>query len=93
MSTEEAAKEEPTISVKLRTNVLTNTVIKDANMLIVAMPLNTPKFVALGFLWSVLSEMTTFYEACERAASKPKNGLIKGTMADAVALGKSLLKS
>jgi hypothetical protein len=78
-----------TISVKLSTEAMTNTIVKEANLLIVAMPLNTPKYVALGFLYSVLSEMGTFYEACEQAAKQRKPGIIKA----GVDFGKNLLKS
>lgn len=92
----EQAAEQPSIAVKIRTDVLTNTVVKDQekglNLLIVAMPLSTPKYQALGFLWSVISEMTTFYEACEMAAKAKKPGIIKSTMNDAIALGHNLLK-
>jgi hypothetical protein len=85
--------EEPkTISCKIRLDVLTNTVIKEANILVVALPLNTPQFVALGFLWSVLSEMTQFYAACAAAAQSKKGGIVKASVADAVNFGKSLLK-
>lgn len=85
--------EEPkTISCKIRLDVLTNTVIKEANILVVALPLNTPQFVALGFLWSVINEMTAFYQACEAAARTKKPGIVKASVADAVNFGKSLLK-
>ena len=90
MSQEEAAKDPNTISVTLRTDAMTNTMIKGANILIVALPVNTPKYIALGFLWTVIQEMTTFYEACEMAASK-KQGIFKATAKEAVAFGKSLV--
>lgn len=85
------SKEEPnTIAIKLRTDHMTNTMLKGPNLLIVALPVNTPKYVALGFLWTVIQEMTTFYEACEMAASK-KPSILKATAAEAVNFGKRLV--
>lgn len=96
MDTPETKQENPTISVKLRTDVLTDTMIVDKakglNLLMVAIPLSTPKLQALGFLWSVLDNMTTFYKHAEAQHEKLKNGgLVRATMNDAKALGKKLL--
>lgn len=78
MSNDTEAKADPkTISVTLSIEHMTNTILKGPNLLIVAMPLNTPKYVALGFLYSVLSEMSTFYEACEQAAKSNRGGIIR----------------
>lgn len=85
-------EEAKTISVKLRLDVLTNSVIKEANMLVIGLPLNTPQFVALGFLWSVINEMTAFYQACAAAAQAKKPSILKASVSDAVSFGKSLLK-
>lgn len=97
MSTENAPKQEATtIGVKIRVDALTDTMIVDKekglNILLVAIPLSTPKLVALGFLWSVLDNMTTFYKAAEAEHKlRNKGGIIKAGVNDALALGKKLL--
>ncbi len=86
-----------TISVKLNIDELTDTMIVDKekgiNVLLVAIPLTVPKLTALGFLWCVIDNMTTFYKHAEAQfeASK-KGGIIKAGMSDLKAMGKSLLR-
>ena len=88
----EKTVEHPKISVTIQTDVMTNTFLKDANLLIVAMPLSLPKYVALGFLWTVLNEITAFYEALERQmAQKKNNGIVRAGFNEAMALGKKLI--
>ena len=84
----------PTISVKLRVDALTDTVIKHNNgsLLLVAVPLSIPKLTALGFLWQVLQNITIFYQHAEAAAERQgKGGIIKAGLNDALELGKKLM--
>lgn len=97
------AKPDPTpagerkfISVKLPADQLTDTMIVDKekgiSLLVVAIPMSTPKLTALGLLWCVIDNMTTFYkhaEAAHEARSKP--GLIKTGLSEAMSLGKRLM--
>ena len=82
-----------TISVKLNIEVMTDTVIKHENgsLLLVALPLSTPKLVALGFLWSILDNMTTFYKHAEAQLAAKKGGIMKVGINEAIALGKRIL--
>ncbi len=90
-------KAEPrTISVKLQVDALTDTMIVDkekgVSILIVAIPMSTPKLTALGLLWSVLDNMTTFYKHAEAAhEAKTKGGIIKAGLSDLKNLGKNLV--
>lgn len=87
-------KEAPrTISVKLNIETMTDTVIKHENgsLLLVALPLSVPKLVGLGFLWSVLNNMTTFYQHAEAQMDSRKGRLVKAGISEAMALGKKLL--
>lgn len=84
------------ISIKLPIDQMTDTMVVDKekgiSILVVAIPMSTPKLSALGLLWCVLDNMTTFYkhaEAAHEATKKP--GLLKTGMADAMALGKKLM--
>lgn len=84
----------PTISVKLRVDALTDTVIKHntGSLLLVAIPLSVPKLTALGFLWQVLQNITTFYQHAEAAhEATKKGGIIKAGLGEALKLGKSLM--
>jgi hypothetical protein len=87
-------KAQRTISVKLNIDNMTDTVIKheQGSLLLVALPLSVSKFVGLGFLWSVLDNMTTFYKHAEaQMEAKKKGGIIKAGLSDALALGKTLM--
>ncbi len=90
---DEKPKEESTaVKVTLQTKAFTNVMLQEAGLVIIAFPIATPKWSALGFLWTVLDEMTAFYTAVEAQAAPRKPGIVKASMADALALGKSLLK-
>ncbi len=82
------------VKVALPLNSFTNVILKEANLVVIAFPISTPKWTALGFLHTVLDEFTAFYNALEaKAQQNAKGGIVKASMADALALGKSLLKS
>ena len=90
----EVEKPPLTISVKLNIENMTDTVIKHehGSLLLVALPLSVPKLVGLGFLWSVLDNMTTFYKHAEAQMEKnKKGGIIKAGLSDALALGERLM--
>jgi hypothetical protein len=83
-----------TISVKISVDNMTDTVIKHENgsLLLVALPMSVPKLVGLGFLWSVLNNMTTFYQHAEAAAAqKGRGGIIKAGINEALSLGKKIM--
>ncbi len=96
---EQAEAEKPkTISIKLPVDQMTDTMIVDKekgiSLLVVAIPMSTPKLQALGLLWLVLDNMTTFYkhaEAAYEAGKKPS--IIKAGLGEAMALGKRLTGS
>jgi hypothetical protein len=94
MSQEEKPKEEPkAVKITIQLNAFTNVMLQEAGLVVVAWPIATPKWTALGFLWTLIDEFTAFYNALEAtAAAKKKPGIMKATMADALTLGKSLLK-
>ena len=87
--------EKPTISVKLRVDIPTDTVIYDKdkgfNLLLVAIPLNMPKHLVLGMVWNILMNLTNMFAAAEAKASQNGKGIIKAGLSDAMALGKKLL--
>lgn len=85
-----------TISIKLPVDQITDTMIVDKaqglSILVVAIPMSTPKLTALGLLWCVLDNMTTFYKHAEAAHEQSKRpGIIKAGLSDAMALGKKLM--
>lgn len=102
MDTPEKATEAPKppmIGVSIRTDVITDTILQDPEkkmqLLLIAVPLSLPKFTILGFLWSVLDNMTRFCLSVEMAAAEEKQrsgGIIRPTMKSALVLGKKLLK-
>lgn len=103
MSQDQAAvteKKDRFISVKLNCDALTDTIIKDKdqglNLLLICVPLHYPKYTVLGFLLNAINNMTGFYAAIDEKmnleARHKKAGIVKATMADAIELGKNLLK-
>lgn len=86
----------PKISVDIRVDALTDVMIKDdkrdLNILVVAIPLSTPKLLALGFLWQVINNLTVFYREAEAAVELRKKKFMPNGVADIAALGKKLLK-
>lgn len=82
-----------TISIKIGIENMTDTIIKHENgsLLLVALPLSTPKLTALGFLWSVLDSMATFYKHAEAQMAARKGGIVKAGLNEAISLGKKLL--
>lgn len=91
----EQPKESRTISVKLNIDDMTDTMIvdkeKNVNILLVAIPLSVPKLTALGFLWCVIDNMTTFYKHAEAQHERQRGGLIRAGISDIAALGKKLV--
>lgn len=93
-------KEDRFISVKINCDALTDTIVKDEkqglNLLLIAVPLHYPKYTVLGFLYNSINNMVGFFAAVEERMEverrQAKGGIIKGTMRDAVALGRDLLK-
>lgn len=87
--------EKPQISVKLRVDIPTDTVLYDKekgfNLLLLAVPLNMPKHLVLGLVWNVLMNLTNMFAAAEAKAAQGKPGLIKAGIGDALALGKKLM--
>lgn len=81
------------IGVKISPDNMTDTIIKheDGSLLLVALPLSVPKLVGLGFLWSVLNNMTTFYQHAEAQLAAKKGGIMKVGINEAIALGKRIL--
>lgn len=83
------------ISIKLSVDQMTDTMIVDkpngVSILVVAIPMSTPKLSALGLLWCVLDNMTTFYKHAEAAHEAGKKGIIKSGLSDIMALGKTLM--
>ena len=84
------------ISIKLPINQMTDTMIVDKekgiSILVVAIPMSTPKLTALGLLWCVLDNMTTFYKHAEAAhEANTKSGIIKPGLAALKNLGKNLV--
>lgn len=86
----EDKKEDPTISLKLRTDTLTDVVIKEANLHVIAFPLTQPRFTVLGFLWSVINTTTTFYDHVDAHVARNNKGIVKAGLSDMAALGKRL---
>lgn len=91
----EKQEEKPTISVKLRVDIPTDTVIYDKekgfNLLLVAIPLNMPKHLVLGMVWNILMNLTNMFAAAEAKAAQGGKGIIKAGIGDALALGKKLM--
>lgn len=89
------AAEKPTISVKLRVDIPTDTVIYDKekgfNLLLLAVPLNMPKHLVLGLVWNVLMNLTNMFAAAEAKAASGKPGIIRAGLSDAMTLGKKLM--
>ena len=83
------------IGIKLPVDQMTDTMIVDKeqgiSILVVAIPMSTPKLSALGLLWCVLDNMTTFYKHAEAAhEAKNKPSIIKAGLADLRGLGSKL---
>lgn len=93
---EEAVQEVRTISVKIGVDNLTDTMIQDKekgfSLLLLGIPMSTPKLTCLGFLVQVLFNMNDFYKQADGQAKASSGGIIKGSMAHMAALGKGLLK-
>lgn len=89
------APDKPTISVKLRVDIPTDTVIYDKekgfNLLLLAVPLNMPKHLVLGLVWNVLMNLTNMFAAAEAKAASGKGGIIRAGLSEAMALGKTLM--
>ena len=94
------SKKDRFISVKINCDALTDTIIKDKeqglNMLLIAVPLHYPKYTVLGFLYNSINNMVGFFAAVDEQLkmqeARKKSGIVKGTMTDAIALGRDLLK-
>ena len=90
----ETPEDKPTISVKIRTDVLTEVMLKEngANILLVALPLAIPKFTALGFLWGVINNMTAFYAAVEENLARQRGrGIVGTSLEEAKRLGRRIM--
>ena len=89
-------KEVRTISVKIGVDNLTDSMIQDKengfSLLLLGIPMKTPKLTCLGFLVQVLLNMNDFYREADKQAKAQSGGIIKGSMAQMAALGKGLLK-
>lgn len=92
----EEVKEVRTISVKIGVDNLTDSMIQDKekgfSLLLLGIPMKTPKLTCLGFLVQVLLNMNDFYREADKQAKMGSSGIIKGSMAHMAALGKGLLK-
>jgi transketolase N-terminal domain/subunit len=86
--------EKKAVKITIQLDAFTNVMLQEAGLVVIAFPIATPKWTALGFLWTMIDEFTAFYNALESAnqAKNKKPGIIKGTMSDALALGRGLLK-
>lgn len=96
MNTPEKTQEEaPTISVKLRVDIPTDTIIHDKdkgfNLLILAVPLNMPKHLVMGLVWNVLMNLTNMFAAAEAKAAQGKPGIVRAGLNDLKNLGKGLV--
>ena len=93
---EQPNKEPRTISIKIDIDKLTDSMIVDkekgVNILLVAVPLSTPKLTALGFLLSVLDNMQTFYKHAEaQYEARKKGGIVTAGINEIAALGRKLV--
>lgn len=88
-------EEKKAVKITIQLGAFTNVMLQEAGLVVVAWPIATPKWTALGFLWTLIDEFTAFYNALEAttAAKNKKPGIVKASMSEALSLGKSLLKS
>ncbi len=64
---------------------------KGVNILVLSIPLSVGKHTALGFLWSAMDTLTTFYKHVEAQVEKRQSGLIKPGVKDIMKMGRSLM--
>ena|ERR1041385_4205589 len=82
------------LAIKIDKTKITNACIKEHNLIVLAFPLTLPKYECLGFLYSALGEMETYYAAVEHAMKeRSKSGLVKGTINDIKNLGSKMFKA
>lgn len=63
--TEPKTEERKMIGVQFPLDKMTSTMIKDANLLVISIPLGVGPNSALGFLWRQLNELTAWFETLE----------------------------